>query len=294
MTGDEPGSRPEDRPEELTPDIRAAEYVLGTLNVAEREEAQVMLTFDPVFGSLVRDWERRFGELHALADSFEPPPEVWEAIKARLPETTRSTPIRPIRLPKIPRPRPARSLPSKAIVLHKQVMRWRTFAAATGVMAVVFALFIIASNIAPGVLPDQLRPIPRVIARLPEGAMPAAQRFVAVLQRDDIAPAFILTVDIANRSLTVRRVAAEREADKSYELWLVSSKFPAPRSLGMIGEDDFMQSSNLLPYDPTTIADATFAISLEPEGGSPSGAPSNIMFTGKLVEAIPPRSPEAQ
>src|SRR5262249_50982023 len=54
-------------PEELTPDIRAAEYVLGTLGSIEREEAKAMLAFEPAFASLVRDWERRLGELHALA-----------------------------------------------------------------------------------------------------------------------------------------------------------------------------------------------------------------------------------
>jgi anti-sigma-K factor RskA len=161
-------------------------------------------------------------------------------------------------------------------------------------MAAVFALFIITSNLAPTVLPDSLRPQPRVIVQPSEGIAPPPQRFVAVLQRDATAPAFILTVDIANRSLTVRRVAAEREPGKSYELWLASNKFPAPRSLGLV-DGDFTQSSNLSPYDPTTISDATFAVSLEPEGGSPSGKPSNVMFAGKLVESTPPPgAPEAR
>jgi anti-sigma-K factor RskA len=288
MTGDDSQPEPMGQPEELTADIWAAEYVLGTLGSAEREEAQAMLASDPVFAALVRDWERRLGELHALADSFEPPAAVWDAIKAKLPATAQSAPFR---LPDIPLPPPRRSLrslPSNLIALNHQVARWRTVAAATGAMAAVFALFIITSSLAPTVLPDSLRPQPRVIVQPP-------QRFVAVLQRDATAPAFILTVDIANRSLTVRRVAAEREPGKSYELWLVSNKFPAPRSLGLVDGDDFTQSSNLSPYDPTTISDATFAVSLEPEGGSPSGTPSNVMFAGKLVESTPPPgSPEAR
>ena len=171
-------------------------------------------------------------------------------------------------------------------------------AAATGVMAAAFALFIITSSVAPTVLPNSLAPKPRVIVQPSESAAPppSPPRFVAVLQRDATAPAFILTVDIANRSLTVRRVAAELEAGKSYELWLVSNKFPAPRSLGLVGGGEFTQSGNVSPYDPTTISDATFAVSLEPEGGSPSGAPSNVMFMGKLVKfhSPPPRSPEAR
>jgi anti-sigma-K factor RskA len=289
MTRDESQAGPQEPPEDATPDIRAAEYVLGTLGSAERDEAQAMIAFDPVFAALVRDWERRLGELHALADSVEPPAAVWEAIKAKLPEATPSVPIR---LPEIPRPRPpAPSLSSNVVELNKRLARWRTVAAATGAMAAVFALFIVTSNVAPTLLPEALRPEPHVTAQQTEGAA----RFVAVLQRDATAPAFILTVDIANRTLTVRRVAAEHEPGKSYELWLVSNKFPAPRSLGVVGGDDFTRSDNLSPYDPTTISDATFAVSLEPEGGSPSGAPSNVLFLGKLVESIPPSpSPEAR
>jgi len=272
-------------PEELTPDIRAAEYVLGTLGSAEREEAKAMLAFDPAFASLVRDWERRLGELHALADSFEPPPEVWDAIRAKLPETAQ---LAPIRLPEIPPPRPSRSFPPRVITaLNRQMARWRMVAAATSAMAAVFALFIITSNVAPTVLPDSLRPQSRGIAQLIEGAVPPPPRFVAVLQRDSTAPAFILTVDPAGRNLTIRRVAAEREPGKSYELWLMSNKFPVPKSLGVVGEGHFPQSSNPVPLDPAIIRDATFAVSLEREGGSTSGAPSNVMFTGQLVEVTP-------
>jgi anti-sigma-K factor RskA len=284
MSGDDSEPGPLEQPEELTPDIRAAEYVIGTLSSAEREEAQAMLA-DRAFASLVRNWERRLGELHALADSIEPPPQVWDAIKTKLPDTAQ---VAPIRLPEIPpppppRPRSPRLTSAQVIALNKQVARWRTIATATGAVAAVFALFIITSNVAPDLLPDQLRP--HVIAQSTEGS---PGRFVAVLQRDPAAPAFILTVDIANRTLTVRRVAAEQEPGKSYELWLVSNRFSAPRSLGVVGREDFTQSNNLSDYDPATISDATFAVSMEPEGGSPSGAPSNVMFTGTLVESTPP------
>jgi anti-sigma-K factor RskA len=119
-----------------------------------------------------------------------------------------------------------------------------------------------------------------------EAASPA--RLVAVLQREATSPAFILTVDLANRSLTVRRVAAPREPGKSYELWLISSKYPGPRSLGLIGTGDFTQSSDPAFDDPASIGNATFAVSLEPEGGSPTGAPSNVIFLGKPVTSIPP------
>jgi anti-sigma-K factor RskA len=281
MTLDDSQRTPEEAPEPLTPNTRAAEYVLGTLDPAERAEAQALISSDPAFAALVRDWEGRLGELHALADSVEPPAAVWDAITAKLPQTEQAAPIR---LPEIPPPRP---LPPNVIELGRRMARWRTVAAVTGTMAAVFALFIVTSTVAPTVLPDALRPTPRVIVQVTEREAPPPPRFVAVLQRDAASPAFILTVDIANRSLTVRRVTAEREPGKSYELWLVSNKFPAPRSLGVVGGGEFTQTGNLTPYDPATISDATFAVSLEPEGGSPTGAPSNVMFLGKLIESIP-------
>jgi anti-sigma-K factor RskA len=124
----------------------------------------------------------------------------------------------------------------------------------------------------------------------PSPPQSAPGRFVAVLARDAGTPAFLVTVDIANRSLTVRRVAPTAEAGRSHELWLVSDRFPAPHSLGLIGAGEFTRRAALTAYDPATINSATFAVSLEPEGGSPTGAPTGpVLFTGRLIEALPPR-----
>ena len=268
-----------DESQEASPDVLAAEYVLGTLDEAEREQAEALIASDPDFAERVGQWERQLGELSALAGGVEPPPAVWDAIKAKLPEVPQATPLR---LPELQRPS------ANVVHLLARVARFRMVAAANGAMAAVLALFIVTSAVAPTILPDALRPRPRVIVQMAEGP-PPPPRYVAVLQRDAAAPAFIVTVDIAARSLTVRRVSAEREAGKSYELWLVSNKFPAPRSLGLVDGGEFTQSANLSPYDPATISDASFAVSLEPEGGSPSGVPSNVMFMGKVVESVPPQ-----
>ena len=37
----------------------------------------------------------------------------------------------------------------------------------------------------------------------------------------------------------MRRVAAEEQPGKSYELWLVSKQFAQPRSLGLVGAREF-------------------------------------------------------
>ena len=55
-------------------------------------------------------------------------------------------------------------------------------------------------------------------------------RLVAVLQQGPDAPAFLLTFDMQHRTLIIRRVSATAETGKSYELWLISKNFSAPRA----------------------------------------------------------------
>ena len=110
---------------------------------------------------------------------------------------------------------------------------------------------------------------------------------VAVLQKDAQSPAFLVSVDLDRRLLTIRAVAAEPQRGKSYELWLVNDELKTPRSLGIVGNNRspwWGRSSQA--YSPKVIEDATLAVSLEPEGGSPTGQPTGpVLFAGKLLQA---------
>ena len=64
-------------------DALAAEYVLGTLAGDERANAEGMIASDPAFAELVRQWERRLGELNVMVEAVEPPPQIWDRIKSR-------------------------------------------------------------------------------------------------------------------------------------------------------------------------------------------------------------------
>jgi anti-sigma-K factor RskA len=267
----------EEKEDETSPELQAAEYVLGTLDGPEREAAHRLIASDPAFAAAVQQWERRLGELDTLAAGVDPPVAVWEAIKSKLADLPQAAPLRLTELP---------AASAGDAVTH--MARFRMAAVASGTLAVVLALIIVLAAVAPNTLPAALRPKPPPIATA-EGAL--APRYIAVLQPDAALPAFILTVDLASRSLAVRRMSAHPAAERSYELWLMSDKFPAPRSLGILGSDEFTRPDSLAPYDRETIADASFAVSLEPESGSPNGAPSNLMFIGKLVEATPAPQP---
>ena len=65
-------------------DALAAEYVLGTLSGDERSQAETLMSIDPAFEAVVRQWERRLGELNVMVEAVEPAPEVWERILASI------------------------------------------------------------------------------------------------------------------------------------------------------------------------------------------------------------------
>jgi anti-sigma-K factor RskA len=259
--------------------ILAAEYIIGTLDDGERGRAEAMIGIDGDFAKLVQYWERRLGALHGMVAPIEPPAEIWDKIAAKLGDAEQT----PIRLPEIVAA-PAVS-GDNVVDLSRRLGRWRVASAGLSAIAASFAALLIMGKVAPDRLPAALRPKPQIIEVAKNVETP---RFVAVLQKDATSPAFILTVDVEHKNLTVRRVAAQ-ESGKSYELWLISDKYPAPRSLGVV-DHEFTQPRALASYDPDTINSATYAITLEPEGGSPSGSPSGPpLWTGNLVEAVPPR-----
>jgi anti-sigma-K factor RskA len=202
------------------------------------------------------------------------------------------------------KPQPALAAAAKSdrgadvIDLARRVRRWRVIAAGTGAIAAALAALIVVSQVAPGVFPaGGLIRVPQLVARAPTPAPAAANgsRLVAVLQQDPTAPAFLLTLDPTNLNLTVRRVSAAADAAHSYELWLISPRFPKPRSLGVVGTNEFTQHSLAADYDLDTVRSATYKISFEPAGGSKTGAPTGpILFGGNLVEAVPPPAPPTQ
>jgi hypothetical protein len=67
--------------------VLAAEFVLGTLDSAERANAHSLLKADHGFIAMVRIWERRFGDLHLMVEPVDPDAKIFERIKAKLPVT---------------------------------------------------------------------------------------------------------------------------------------------------------------------------------------------------------------
>jgi anti-sigma-K factor RskA len=176
------------------------------------------------------------------------------------------------------------------IQLTRRVSRWRKMTVVMGAIAALLALYVGLAQFAPGLV--QLGPRSSTVIAQLQGPAQLGARLVAVLQQEPTAPAFLLTVDPQSRTLIVRRVSATPEPNRSYELWLISSQFPNPRSLGVVGSDEFTQRPIPGNFDVATLRAASYAVSLEPSGGSPSGVPTGpVLFTGKIVESVPTAAP---
>jgi anti-sigma-K factor RskA len=273
----------------------AAEYALGTLDADERAEADAMIAANRDFAALVEAWSCRLGALNQMVGSVEPRAEVWDRIREAaglsgaqmpllLPEAAPLPPAEPVAAETAPV-----AQTGNVIAFPGAARRWRTIATAMGAIAAVLVALVVTQVARPDLLPESIRAKPRTqVVQIPAPPAPAPAQYVAVLQKDGGSPAFILTVDGASRNFTVRKVDAAPEPGKSYELWVISDRLGAPRSLGVIGEGDFTARTTLSAYDPNIVTNATYAVTVEPSGGSPNGKPgSDPVFTGKLIETVP-------
>jgi anti-sigma-K factor RskA len=234
-------------------DFAAAEYALGTLDPEERATLSARRLREPELDQAIRAWEARLAPLAEAAPAIEPPRDLLSAIEAR---------IRPGSAAAGP---PAPAADSPVVALRRSVRQWRALAIAASVAAVLLAVGFVARETSREGLPHE---------------------FVAILQKDAASPAFEVTVNLDSRELTVRPVAAQALPGKAYELWIIDAKLGAPRSLGVIGERG--RATSLSAYDPAVVASATYAVTVEPPGGSPSGQPSGPpVFVGKLIPVGP-------
>jgi anti-sigma-K factor RskA len=230
-------ARPDDM-EEL-----AAEFALGTLPPAERQEAESLMASDAEFAGMVKAWERRLIPLALALEPVEAPPRIRGAVMKAIAGGAADS--------------------ATVVTWKRKASAWRLATVGASAIAASLAAFIAVGS--------------------PEGPL-TEQRYVAVLQAEGPGPAFLASIDLASGSISVRTVGAPSQPGKSYELWAVGGGRDKPQSLGVIDASFRIPASKLGKIDPAALNDTLFAVSLEPEGGSPTSQPTGpVMFTGKLV-----------
>ncbi len=226
-------------------DALAAEYVLGTLTSDERAAAETRRARDPGFEALVAQWEARFAPLAQAVPSVEPPPGLYARVLSRLPtgDTVQSS--------------------DTVIVLRRNIRVWRGVAAVASALAAILAIWI--------------------VERQTQSPAAPAQTYVAVLQHGADQPAFVVSLDLANRKMLVMPLATSAPPGKSYELWMIGADHGTPRSMGVLDPQAALRP-RLPDVDSRELSNATYAVTLEPQGGSPTGQPTSApVFIGKLM-----------
>ncbi|SDF73737.1 anti-sigma factor [Thalassobaculum litoreum] len=240
-------------------ELTAAEYVLGTLTREERVAVEARRTREPALDAAIAVWERHLSPMLDDVAPVAPPPDLFPAIEAAI-----AGPAREGGGQDGARVGTRDGTVTDLARMRRRLGRWR--AAAVGAAAIAACL--------AGVL----------VVR--EVILPPSRTFVAVFHDGDTQPRFLLSVDLESRELTIRPVTAEPVADKTYQLWIVGEGIsPIPRSLGLLEDVSGTTRKRLDQVDPALLRNATFGISLEPPGGSPTGQPTGPALHGTLIPA---------
>ncbi|MDE2363746.1 MAG: hypothetical protein KGM42_13790 [Hyphomicrobiales bacterium] len=113
--------------------MKAAEYVLGTLDAVERAAFARALASDPVLQAQVRAWENRLAPMAGVAPAVEPPAALWDRIDSEIESIATG---------------------ANVVVLRRSVTRWRTAAAVVGSLAACLAIVAVLRGPGAGVEPS--------------------------------------------------------------------------------------------------------------------------------------------
>jgi anti-sigma-K factor RskA len=237
-------------PEE-TSDL-AAEYALGVLSGDELRRARELASRNAEFRAQVARWSGRLAPMLEEIEPVSPPHAAWAAIADRTGGAVEG---------------------GNVVQLHRRVQQWRGVAAAMTALAACLAIVLVTG------LPRPAAP-PVVVQQ------PAAAPLVAMLGDQDRQMKVVASWDPSARQL-VLAVAGDMPADPkhSHELWVIPPG-GKPRSLGTMGGGKQMHLRLADALAQLLQQGATIAISVEPPGGSPTGAPTGpVVASGALSQA---------
>lgn len=224
--------------------LDSAEYVLGTLDATERAGFERAMLGNQALAGEVRQWEDWLAGLNDAIPEIAPSATTWPSIAARL------------------KPAAAPAVSADGVVdlaaFRRSRGRWRTATLVFGSLAAGLALFIATERL-----------------------QPHAPSYLAVVNRGGDLPALIVRVDMASDTVSVRSVGAETPANRVLELWYIAAG-QAPRSIGLLDRPETRAALPAIARSGDLVG-STFAVSVEPPGGSTTGAPTGpVVYSGKL------------
>jgi anti-sigma-K factor RskA len=225
-------------------DALAAAYALGTLAAGPRRRLARIARADPVVAAAIQGWEWRLAAFADAVPGVTPPPRVWAGIRSRLGLSDPS----------------ATPATRGAAPWWASLSLWRGLAFTGFALAFAFALTMLT--------PRPERPFESV---------------VIVLAGPDAKPALVATGERAGRYLTVKAVApVEVPPGRALELWMLPDG-RAPMSIGLVPATGVDRLALRAPVGVALQDIPALAVSIEPAGGSPTGAPTGpVAYTGRV------------
>ena len=243
----------------------AAQYVLGTLSGDARERFEAQMLLDDDLRQLVAQWEQRLLPLVTVLPPVEPSPETWMAIEKRLFGA-----------------RTAASAGSAASAVRMpwwQRFGWAPALAGTVLVAGISAM--ITSN----VINQRQRDATQSAQSAQAPQSPQSTLVATLSDAAGVTSVLLKFQPVAGDRLTVVSVTTLRTpnvtASQSLELWTIAPG-ASPRSLGLL--PTAANAGNAAFSARGTVgATDTLAISVEPSGGSTTGAPTGpVILQGKI------------
>lgn len=230
-------------------DALAAEHALGLLEDGEAARAARLVETDADFAGRVEAWRVRLAEIDETATAVPAGEALWHRIETRLGGPVRAT-------------GPGTAVARRLAVLWDSLGFWRGAGLAAGAacLALVVGLALVA-------------------ARQP------APVLVAALLTDDNRVAAIVNVGADGRANLVPLADLPVPAGRALEVWTLWDRARGPVSVGLSRS---ARRLDLRVGDlPKVAPDQLFEITLEPEGGSPTGRPTGqILMKGLTARAL--------
>ncbi|HEY7929099.1 MAG TPA: anti-sigma factor [Steroidobacteraceae bacterium] len=233
-------------------DLRYAEYALGVLEADERKAVEEEIRQSPRAAQAVERWQSLLAPMADAITQVAPPAHVWDRIREALDRAGEAA-----------RPPAAPARADSRARLWDNVGWWRGFALAASVAAIALLLIIVAPRRAPTSAPQPY--------------------LTATLQQTNGTAGWTVTVDFAReRAILVPASPQPLPAGRAPELWLIPPG-GRPQPVGMISRN----ASTTLPLGAALLSQlsgaGTFAVSVEPPGGSPTGQPTGPVIAQGAV-----------
>lgn len=244
----------------------AGEYVLGTLNAAERQAFEAAMARDEGLRREAYAWQDRLLGLTRMLLPVPVPPSLWPRIAARLGGASGASGVSQVAT--VPG---AAGQPGAANdALWSSVRFWRWLSGGAVAAAVVMSVLLVRTLVAPPAGVEQ--------------AQAQAPRYLAMLQSPDNAATGWIVETVGTDAIRLVQVGegAVIPQGKTMQFWTKPEGAAGPTSLGLVkpGQVVMVPKGQLPGLAERTL----FELTLEPAGGSPYDRPSGpILFVGKAV-----------